>query len=110
MNKELSLTQNKELCDLEKEIDNLDEIKDWSQKIKKMKELKELIDDQRKKINGLIEIINSGEVKKMKRKKESNLDDLLKDFETCQNIDEKVKLYNIIQSIIRDTELELFDE
>lgn len=100
---------------LEKEIEGLDDIKEWSDKIIKMKELKEKISLQKSKINTLLETINSGEVKKAKKTKKDkeskvNLDDLLKEFETCENVDDKVKLFNQIQMLIKESELELFDE
>ena len=102
---------NKELVDLEKEIDGLDEIKEWSKKMQKMKELKERINSQKVKISSLMESVNSGEVKKMKKsKKDISLDELLNEFEICENVDEKVKLFNQIQLLIKDNELELFDE
>jgi hypothetical protein len=100
-----------DIINLEKEIDSLDEIKEWSKKMEKMKELKEKINLQKTKINSLIETINSGEVKKDKKKskKDLNLDDLLVEFENCKDMDEKVKLFNQIQSMLKDNELELFD-
>ena len=102
---------NKELIDLEKEIDELDQIKEWSKKMQKMKDLKEKINLQKDKINILMESVNSGEVKKIKRsKKDLSLDDLLNEFEICENVDDKVKLFNQIQSLIKDSELELFEE
>ena len=102
---------NKELIDLEKEIDELDQIKEWSKKMRKMKDLKDKINLQKVKINILMESVNSGEVKKTKRsKKDLNLDDLLNEFEICENVDDKVKLFNQIQSLIKDSELELFEE
>ena len=100
----------KELDDLEKEINNLDDILDWSSKIKKMKELKEQIITYRDKLNSFIEIINSGDVKKNKKKKDLSLDDLLKQFEETENIEEKVKLFNQIQYIIKENERELFED
>jgi hypothetical protein len=106
---------NNEMIALEKEIESLDDIKEWSDKIIKMKELKEKITFQKSKINTLLETINSGEVKKPKKSKKDkeskvNLDDLLKEFETCENVDDKVKLFNQIQMLIKESELELFDE
>ena len=106
---------NNEMIALDKEIEGLDDIKEWSDKIIKMKELKEKITLQKSKINTLLETINSGEVKKNKKTKKDkdskvNLDDLLKEFETCENIDDKVKLFNQIQMLIKESELELFDE
>jgi len=99
----------KELDDIEKEINNLDDILDWSSKIKKMKELKEQIITHRNKLNSFIEIINSGDIKKNKKKKDLSLDDLLKQFEETENIEEKVKLFNQIQYIIKENEKELFE-
>lgn len=102
---------NNEMIALEKEIDELDQIKEWSKKMQKMKELKEKIHLQKIKINTLMESVNSGEVKRAKKsKKDLNLDDLLNEFEICENVDEKVKLFNQIQLLIKDSELELFDE
>ena len=100
----------KELDNIEKEINNLDNILDWSSKIKKMKEVKEQIITQRNKLNSLIEIINSGDIKKNKKKKDLSLDDLLKQFEETENIEEKVKLFNQIQYIIKENERELFED
>jgi hypothetical protein len=100
----------KELDDIEKEINNLDDVLDWSSKIKKMKELKEQIITHRNKLNSFIEIINSGDIKKNKKKKDLSLDDLLKQFEETEHIEEKVKLFNQIQFIIKENERELFEE
>lgn len=100
----------KELDDIEKKINNLDDILDWSSKIKKMKELKEQIITHRDKLNSFIEIINSGDIKKNKKKKDLSLDDLLKQFEETENIEEKVKLFNLIQYIIKENERELFED
>ena len=106
---------NNEMIALEKAIEELDDIKEWSDKIIRMKELKEKTTLQKSKINILLETINSGEVKKAKKTKKDkeskvNLDDLLKEFETCENVDDKVKLFNQIQMLIKESELELFDE
>ena len=100
----------KELDNIEKEINNLDDILDWSSKIKKMKELKEQIITHRNKLNSFIEIINSSDIKKNKKKKDLSLDDLLKQFEETENIEEKVKLFNLIQYIIKENERELFED
>ena len=110
MNKDYNFTYSKDIVDLEKEIETLDDIKDWANKIKKMKELKEKIMTQRNKLNSFIETINSGEIKKMKKKKDVSLDDLLKEFEKTDDIEEKVKLFNQIQFIIKENETELFEE
>ena len=100
----------KEIQELEKEIELIDEIKEWSVKINKMKEIKEKIINQKNKMNTLLENIHSGDIKKIKKKKDLTLDELLAEFNTCDNVEEKVKLFNHIQAIIKESELELFDE
>jgi hypothetical protein len=99
---------NKEIEILEREIDSIDDIKEWSQKISKMKELKDKIINQKLKMNTLLESLNSNEVKKPK-KKNLNLDQLLIDYEESDNLEDKVKLFNNIQYLIKESELELFE-
>jgi uncharacterized protein YpuA (DUF1002 family) len=95
---------------LEKEIDSIDNIKEWNLKIKKIKELKDKITMEKDKINSFIEMINSNEPKKTsKKKKDISLDQLVDDFSKSDNIESKVKTYCLIQSLIRETEHELFD-
>lgn len=110
MSKDYNIVYNKDIISLEKEIESLDNIPEWTTKIKKMKELKEKITTHRNKLNSFIDIINSGEVKKNKKKKDISLDDLLKEFSETDDIEEKVKLFNHIQYIIKETENELFEE
>ena len=88
---------NNEMIALEKEIEGLDDIKEWSDKIIKMKELKEKITLQKSKINTLLETINSGEVKKTKKTKKDkeskvNLDDLLKEVNLYEENDPRFSL------------------
>jgi hypothetical protein len=108
MSKDYNVVYNNNLVSLEKEIESLDNIPEWTAKIKKMKELKETITIYRNKLNLFIDIINSGEVKKYKKKKDIPLDDLLKEFSETNDIEEKVKLFNHIQYIIKETEYSLF--
>ena len=49
-------------------------------------------------------------LKKNKKKKDLSLDNLLKQFEETENIEEKVKLFNQIQYIIKENERELFED
>lgn len=104
------INNNTELVSLEKEIESIDDILDWSSKINKIKELKEKITTYRNKLNSFIDIINLGDIKKNKKKKNVSLDDLLKQFEESEDIEEKVKLFNQIQFIIKENEMELFEE
>lgn len=110
MSKDYNVVYSKDLVSLEKEIEMLDNIPEWTTKIKKMKELKEQITTHRNKLNSFIDIINSGEVKKNKKKKDLSLDELLEQFSETDDIEEKVKLFNHIQYIIKESEMELFEE
>jgi len=100
----------KEIQDLEKEIDEINNIKDWSEKVNTMKEIKEKIANQKEKLNILLTNLNANEFKKLKKKKDLTLDELFIEFEECKNLEEKVKLFSHIQTMIKDCELELFDE
>jgi neutral trehalase len=100
----------KEIQDLEKQKDEMNNIKDWSEKFNTMKEIKEKIINQKEKLNILLTNLNSNEFKKLKKKKDLTLDELFIEFEECKNLEEKVKLYSHIQAMIKDCELELFDE
>lgn len=110
MSKDYNVVYNNGLVSLEKEIESLDNIPEWTTKLKKMKELKETITTYRNKLNSFIDIINSGEVKKNKKKKNISLDELLKEFSETDDIEEKVKLFNHIQYIIKETEHDLFQD
>lgn len=101
---------NKEIQDLEIEIDEINKIKVWSEKVNKMKEIKEKIINEKNKINNLLYNLNESEFKKIKKKKDASMDDLLNDFEKSTNLEEKVKIYMHIQCLIKEYELQLFDE
>jgi len=95
---------------LEKEIDSIDNIKEWNLKIKKIKELKDKIILEKDKLNSFIEMINSNEPNKTnKKKKDISLDQLVDDFSKSDTIESKVKTFCLIKSMIRETENELFD-
>jgi hypothetical protein len=48
-------------------------------------------------------------MKSSKKKKDISLDQLVDDFSKCDTIESKVKTFCLIQSMIRETEHELFD-
>ena len=100
----------KEIEEFENEIEEINKIKDWNNKVSKMKEIKEKIINQKNKINNLLNNLNNCEFKKIKKKKDSTIDELLVDFNESDNIEEKVKIYMHIQYLIKEIELELFDE
>ena len=96
--------------DIEKEIDKLEKIPKWSEKIILMKNIKEQICEQKTKINQYIEMINSGSYKKSKKMKNMTLDSMLEQFNNTTDMETKVILYNTIQANIIEMTSELFDE
>jgi hypothetical protein len=100
----------KEIQDLENEIEEINKMKDWSEKVIKMKEIKEKITIQKNKINNLLNSLTESEFKKIKKRKDASIDELLVDFEDCNNVEDKAKIYMHIQCLIKESELELFDE
>lgn len=106
--KEPGFTYSKDLISLEEEITNLDDITEWASKIKKMKEIKDKLILQKNKINHFISMVNSDEIKKIsKKKKHLTIDELLKEFGVSEDIEEKIKIFNQIQLIVKDCEGEM---
>ena len=112
----------KEIQDFEKEVNSIDDIKEWSKKMVKIKEIKDKIVNEIKKMNELLENLNGNEIKKpgikdtslkskaFLPKKKKDLDNLLEEYENTKNLEEKVKLFNHIQYLIKECEGELFDK
>ena len=82
---------------IEKKIDELDNISEWVDKITRITEIKEEITTQKEKITEYIDMINQEEYKKNKKMKNMSLDELL-------------KLFNETEAIIIELKSELFDE
>jgi hypothetical protein len=98
------------ISDIEKEIEKLEKIPEWSEKIMLMKNIKEQICEQKTKINQYIEMINSGSYKKSKKMKNMTLDCMIEQFNNTTDMETKVILYNNIQANIIEITSELFDE
>lgn len=99
-----------DIADIEKEIEKIEKIPEWSEKIILMKNIKEQISEQKTKINQYIEMINSGVYKKNKKMKNMTLDYMLEQFNNTSDMENKVILYNTIQANIIEITSELFDE
>ena len=93
---------------IEKEIESIDNIKEWSLKVKKMKEIKDKITEEKNKINSFIDMINNNTYKS-KNKKKISLDDLINEYSKADDIEIKVKTFCLIQAKIKETENELFN-
>lgn len=97
---------NKEIIDIEKDIESLDDIKEWSTKLGHMKNIKEKIILQKNKINNLIDVIQSDKIKKNKKYKDLSIDDIINEINTSKDIENKVKLFVQLQAIIKSTEIQ----
>jgi hypothetical protein len=95
---------------IEKKIEELDNISEWVDKITRITEIKEEITTQKEKITEYIDMINQEEYKKNKKMKNMSLDELLKLFNETEELETKMKIYNTIQAIIIELKSELFDE
>lgn len=97
---------------LEKEVEHLETIENWNERVNKMKEIKEKIVIEQQKLNDLINMVlknGSKEVDKKKKKTEKlDLENLVNSFKQSENIDDKIKYYNLINSYVSDIEKQLF--
>ena len=96
--------------ELSVEVENLDSIENWNEKIIKMKEIKEKISLEKQKLSELVNVISKNEFKddNKKKKNKPDLDSLLLSFKNANTIEEKIKLYQLISSHINEVEKELF--
>jgi len=92
------------------EVENIDSIENWNEKITKMKEIKEKISLEKQKISDLVNTIVKNEFKDENKKKKNkiDLDSLLISFKNANTFEEKIKLYQLINSYINEIERELF--
>jgi hypothetical protein len=86
---------------LEQEVQNLDSIESWNEKISKMKEIKEKIVFEQQKLSELVNMVIKNEIKpenEIKKKKSKNdkqdLDSLVSSFKEANNLEEKMKNFD----------------
>jgi len=98
------------MSELFKEVENLESIDNWNEKIIKMKEIKEKISLEKQKLSELVNVISKNELKdeSKKKKNKTDLDTLLISFKNATILEEKIKLYQLISSHINEVEKELF--
>ncbi len=106
---------------LEQEVQNLESIESWNEKISKMKEIKEKILTEQQKLSELVNMViknetntntntkpeNDGKKKKSKNDKQ-DLDTLVATFKDATTLEDKIKLYHLINTHINDVEKQLF--
>ncbi len=104
---------------LESEIQELESIENWNDKIVKMKEIKEKITVEQQKLNEMINMLLKNEPVSLiqtqskpdqdtKKKKKQDLETLVQKFKEADTIEEKIKLYNLISYHINEVESQLF--
>jgi len=93
---------------LEKEIEKLDSIENFNDKIVKTKQIREKIVQQKKKLEDLTNKMIKNDLVIKKPKKLPTLDSMIKEFEQAKDLEEKMKYYGWIYSYITEIENELF--
>lgn len=98
--------------ELENELNQIDLLNNWNDKYIKLKELKSKISEEQENIKDLIEKINNDEpIYEIKKKKLKGLDlnELIDNFNNSDNLEEKIKYYDMINYYIKDMESQLFE-
>ena len=96
---------------LETEVNQIESIENWNDRIIKMKDIrKKIILEQEKleTITSSILKINEQIQPVSKKNKNQNLDNLINSFEVAETLEDKIKLYNNINSHINNIETQLF--
>ena len=104
---------------LERELNMLENIEDWNEKIEMMKTLKTKIGKEQERLSELINIVSKDDIKEELVNKlydniktendNNNLKLLIEQFEKSTNIEEKISLFNNINIIINKIEKQLFN-
>ncbi len=95
--------------ELSVEVENLDSIENWNEKIIKMKEIKEKISLEKQKLSELVNVISKNEFNESKKKKnKQDIDALVISFKNATTLEDKIKLYQLISTHINEVEKELF--
>ncbi len=97
---------------IEKEVEQLELIENWSQRVSKMKEIKEKIVTEQQKLNDLVNMVLKDDLKDADKKKKKNdkldLESLVHNFKHAENIDDKIKYYQLINAHVNEVEKQLF--
>jgi NADH:ubiquinone oxidoreductase subunit D len=101
---------------LENQINNLDNISDYNERVIMMKEIKEEILLEKEVLENLMSSVLKNEVaqldypeNKKKKIEEEDLTKLMVKFSEAKNLDQKIKLYHMINLNIDKMEKELFN-
>lgn len=98
--------------ELENELNQIDLLNNWNDKYIKLKELKSKISEEQENIKDLIDKINNDEpIYEIKKKKLKglNLNELIDNFNNSDNLEDKIKYYDMINYYIKDMDTQLFE-
>lgn len=89
--------------ELESKLNEIENSLSWDNKIKQMKETKEIIQNNLNKLDKLKDKISNPKNKKVKKYKKLSLDELLKEFENGE-LNDQILLYQQINYLITEIE------
>ena len=92
---------------IEADIQTIEQMSNWSEKVTLMKSVRERIKTEQNKVSELINQISKDEIE-IKKKKKVDIDTLINDFNNATDIEEKIKIYQIISYQINEIEKSLF--
>jgi hypothetical protein len=92
------------ITNLESKINTLNDIKEWSERLNKIVEIKKEIDNETKNINNILETLDEPKVPT----KEYNINKIINDFSKV-DISKKIKYYQYLNNHIKNIENELFN-
>lgn len=96
---------------LELKVNQLESIENWTERVEKMKELREQIVKEQNQLAQLVSQVLKNDSSQVEgKKKKQDLDNLVSNFKNASTIEEKIKLYHIINSHITDIEKQIFNE
>jgi hypothetical protein len=88
-------------------VNEIEKTNNWNNKLELIKQVKQKIKEEDTKLSELEESLD--EIKKVSLKK-TNFDDLITEFEKTQDINEKIKIYQILNSYVCKVSNELFSQ
>lgn len=90
---------------LEKKIEELESIKDWSDMMERIKELKEELAIEKERLNSLMDHITTINFEEIKLKKKYNdMDVLVQRFNESETLEDKIKWYQYIGAFLANAE------
>lgn len=93
--------------ELANEIKNLDSINNWGDKLEKIKSIKTKINAEETNINNMIN--NLDDYKDVKISKKFDIDKIINEFEDLEDINLKIKNYQLLSKFIDSLSNDLFD-